>query len=611
MAKLTLSDLVSLTNATAAITTINANSDLIEAALEKTLSRDGTSPNAMGAQLDMNSYRIINLPEATNPTDPIRLGELEELVQDQIDTVAVGPQGPTGATGAAATIAVGSTSTLSPGAPATVTNVGSSSAATFNFGIPAGQTGATGATGATGPTGPVTTVSWNFSTTTTASDPGSGIFRLNNTTPASATAMYIDNNERGGTSATAWVDSWDDTGNSTLRGHLVITDINTPTIFYIFAVSGSVVDSTGYRTVTIAYVSGAGTLTNGNQMSMTFMPRGATGSGDLSSVNNLSDVANANTSLDNLHKHGSDVASATTVNLNSTTGYYVHITGTTTITGITLTDGLFRVVLFTGALTLTHSSSLVLPGLANITTVAGDVAIFVGISGGTRCVSYQPGTYRYLQANNNLSDVLSVATTRTNLELGRTSRALPSANADNATANGWYWTTNTDTNLPTAGFYTVQVIDFNSGSRVIQIATEITGATWARVFNVTWGSWNKITDTGWKTLKPGTTETITVGYSVTPFSAGTKSSGTYTPAASDGNYQYATNGGAHTLAAPSTDCAIDILYTNNGSAGSITFSGFTVGTAIGSALTTTNTSKFIISIRRINSVATYSVYALQ
>ena len=55
--------------------------------------------------------------------------------------------GTPGAQGNAATIAVGTTTTLSPGSPATVTNAGTSSAAVFNFGIPQGTTGATGATG--------------------------------------------------------------------------------------------------------------------------------------------------------------------------------------------------------------------------------------------------------------------------------------------------------------------------------------------------------------------------------------------------------------------------------------------------------------------------------
>ena len=55
-----------------------------------------------------------------------------------------GPQGPAGEDGAAATIAVGTTTTLPAGSSATVTNVGTTSAAVFNFGIPKGDTGASG-----------------------------------------------------------------------------------------------------------------------------------------------------------------------------------------------------------------------------------------------------------------------------------------------------------------------------------------------------------------------------------------------------------------------------------------------------------------------------------
>lgn len=112
-------------------------------------------------------------------------------------------------------------------------------------------------------------------------------------------------------------------------------------------------------------------------------------------------------------------------------------------------------------------------------------------------------------------------------------------------------------------------------------------------------------------LTTGNTATITKGYTVTPNSIGTVSSGTTTIDPTAQNYQYLTNNGAFTLAAPASDSAVDLLVTNGASAGSITFSGFTVGSNTGSALTTTNTNKFIISIRRINSVSTYSIYALQ
>jgi hypothetical protein len=86
---------------------------------------------------------------------------------------------------------------------------------------------------------------------------------------------------------------------------------------------------------------------------------------------------------------GSNVASAGTVNLTTATGNLVHITGTTTITAITLAAGAERTVVFDGALTLTHGASLLLPTAASIVTVANDCAIFRGEAAGVvRCIAY-------------------------------------------------------------------------------------------------------------------------------------------------------------------------------------------------------------------------------
>lgn len=86
---------------------------------------------------------------------------------------------------------------------------------------------------------------------------------------------------------------------------------------------------------------------------------------------------------------GANIASAATINLTTATGNYVHVTGTTAITAITLAQGAERTVVFDGALTLTNGASLVLPTGANITTAAGDIAKFRGEAAGVvRCVSY-------------------------------------------------------------------------------------------------------------------------------------------------------------------------------------------------------------------------------
>lgn len=91
-----------------------------------------------------------------------------------------------------------------------------------------------------------------------------------------------------------------------------------------------------------------------------------------------------------LYKEAAAVASASTVDLDAINGDFTHITGTTTITAFTLAQGQRRLVVFDGALTLTHNgTSLILPGGENIATAAGDVAIIVGEgSGNVRVANY-------------------------------------------------------------------------------------------------------------------------------------------------------------------------------------------------------------------------------
>jgi hypothetical protein len=74
------------------------------------------------------------------------------------------------------------------------------------------------------------------------------------------------------------------------------------------------------------------------------------------------------------HYNSSAIASASTTDLGANTGLIQEISGTTTITGLgTVSAGIWKIVRFQGALTLTYNAtSLILPTAANITTVAGD-----------------------------------------------------------------------------------------------------------------------------------------------------------------------------------------------------------------------------------------------
>lgn len=78
MAKLTLNTIGSRYGS---IDALNDNSDLIEAALENTLSRDGTGPNNMEADLDMDSHRVINLTDGINNQDAVTVKQLNGSLQ--------------------------------------------------------------------------------------------------------------------------------------------------------------------------------------------------------------------------------------------------------------------------------------------------------------------------------------------------------------------------------------------------------------------------------------------------------------------------------------------------------------------------------------------------
>src|SRR6266478_6343852 len=91
MTKITLTDLVNLQNETTAVNAVNTNNNIIELAFDNTLSRDGTSPNTMGANLDMNSNQILNLPSPATVNSPARL--VDVVTNPTINVPPVGTSG--------------------------------------------------------------------------------------------------------------------------------------------------------------------------------------------------------------------------------------------------------------------------------------------------------------------------------------------------------------------------------------------------------------------------------------------------------------------------------------------------------------------------------------
>lgn len=76
MAKLTLQDIANLQNESTVVTTLKSNNDATEIAMERTLSRDGLAPNQMLSNLDMNNYKVINLPDALTAQEPATYSQL-------------------------------------------------------------------------------------------------------------------------------------------------------------------------------------------------------------------------------------------------------------------------------------------------------------------------------------------------------------------------------------------------------------------------------------------------------------------------------------------------------------------------------------------------------
>jgi hypothetical protein len=118
---------------------------------------------------------------------------------------------------------------------------------------------------------------YSYSTTTTDSDPGAGIFRFNNATFASITSIYIDNADFNGVTVTTLLDSWDNSANATNKGTLRFQKVGDPTVFREFTINGAITDGTGYRKIPVTPSVSNGTWTNGNNFVVLFTRTGDDG----------------------------------------------------------------------------------------------------------------------------------------------------------------------------------------------------------------------------------------------------------------------------------------------------------------------------------------------
>lgn len=157
-----------------------------------------------------------------------------------------------------------------------------------------------------------------------------------------------------------------------------------------------------------------------------------------------------------LHKWGTSVASATTLDLTSVEGDSVHVSGTTTINAITLPFGVKKTLVFDSALTITHGSLLNLPFNNNVTTYTGMVLEFIGITGGVRCINsnnvpmpYAQFEYRLASGSSSTEGAFNTATARllnttvensiTSASLSTNQITLPAGTYRVSVGQGMYW----------------------------------------------------------------------------------------------------------------------------------------------------------------------------
>lgn len=180
---------------------------------------------------------------------------------------ATGPQGPTGPSGpqgaTGATAAQGATGPQGPTGPAG----------------PSGPSGpASTVAGPTGPSGPIPGASaiMQYTTATVDGDPGTGVFRLNNSNITLATMAYVDLLAVGNADITTWLDSFDDS-TSPLKGVLSFRHVSNPTTVWAFYYVTAVTTATGYRKLSLQWIDSSSTFANANQFVMSFTPTGDLG----------------------------------------------------------------------------------------------------------------------------------------------------------------------------------------------------------------------------------------------------------------------------------------------------------------------------------------------
>ena len=147
--------------------------------------------------------------------------------------------------------------------------------------IRAGDKGSTGLTGATGATGSGEGLEMTFESTQTDTDQGAGKVWLNGSA-AAATIVYMDDVDANAANINSFIDSWDDSTSTSIKGRITIKKQVAPENYIIYTFAGAVTSASTYSKLTsCVHVASAGTIADTDAVFVTFSrvgDKGDTGS---------------------------------------------------------------------------------------------------------------------------------------------------------------------------------------------------------------------------------------------------------------------------------------------------------------------------------------------
>ena len=129
---------------------------------------------------------------------------------------------------------------------------------------------------ASGEDGAIPGYFYKFDTGTSDTDPGAGEIAFNNGTYASATAIYIDDADSNGVTVSTDILTWYDS-TSTIRGNLMIYDINDRSTYARFNITGASTDASGYVKLAVTHVASNNTFSAADELSVHFSRSGNKG----------------------------------------------------------------------------------------------------------------------------------------------------------------------------------------------------------------------------------------------------------------------------------------------------------------------------------------------